>query len=136
MSIFFPEASGSSNLGSSRNDIYMPGPPVKNDQSMNDWLKKDLINRQNSDRNYKQMAVSTICSMGFKYRLSHEGPSVISFIARGMISYFVTRERSERGTKYDIVTRAIKLMLPSQSKLSRTCAVIRAIQGRKSDVIF
>ena len=63
MSIFFPEASGSSNLGSNRNDIYMPGPPVGNDQALNDWLKKDLINRQNSDRNYKQMAVSIICNM-------------------------------------------------------------------------
>ena len=35
----------------------------------------------------------------------------ISFIARGTIPYFVTSERSERRTKYDIVTRAIKLML-------------------------
>ena len=48
-----------------------------------------------------------------KYRLSHEGPGDISFIAGGTISYFVTREHSERGTKYDIVTRAIKLILPS-----------------------
>ena len=29
------------------------------------------------------------------------------------ISYLVTSERSERGTKYDIVARAIKLILPS-----------------------
>ena len=29
------------------------------------------------------------------------------------MSYFVTSERSERGTKYDIVTRVIKLILPS-----------------------
>ena len=47
------------------------------------------------------------------YRLSYEGRGDISFIARGTISYFVTSERSERGTKYDIVTRAIKLILPS-----------------------
>ena len=45
--------------------------------------------------------------------LSHEGPGDISFIARETISYFVTSERSERGKKYDIVTRAIKLILPS-----------------------
>ena len=37
----------------------------------------------------------------------------ISFIARETISYFVTSERSERGTKYGIVTRAKKLILPS-----------------------
>ena len=48
-----------------------------------------------------------------KYRLSHEGPGDVSFIARGTISYFVTSERSERETKYDIVTKAIKLILPS-----------------------
>ena len=45
--------------------------------------------------------------------LSYERRGDISFIARGTISYFVTSERSERGTKYDIVTRAIKLILPS-----------------------
>ena len=48
------------------------------------------------------------------YRLSYERRGDISFIARGTISYFVTSERSERGTKYDIVTRAIKLILPSR----------------------
>ena len=49
------------------------------------------------------------------YRLSYERRGDISFIARDLetISYFVTSERSERGTKYDIVTRAIKLILPS-----------------------
>ena len=52
-------------------------------------------------------------SLSNKYRLSHEGPGDISFIARRMISYFVRNERSERGIKYDIVTRAIKLILPS-----------------------
>ena len=46
-------------------------------------------------------------------RLSYERRGDISFIARETISYFVTSERSERGTKYDIVTRAIKLILPS-----------------------
>ena len=47
------------------------------------------------------------------YRLSYERRGDISFIARETISYFVTRERSQRGTKCDIVTRAIKLILPS-----------------------
>ena len=37
--------------------------------------------------------------------------SVLSLERR--YQYFVTSERSERGTKYDIVTRAIKLILPS-----------------------
>ena len=32
------------------------------------------------------------------YRLSYERRGDISFIARGTISYFVTSERSERGT--------------------------------------
>ena len=41
------------------------------------------------------------------YRLSYERRGDISFIARETISYFVTSERSKRGTKYDIVTRAI-----------------------------
>ena len=42
------------------------------------------------------------------YRLSYERRGDISFIARETISYFA----SERGTKHDIVTRAIKLILP------------------------
>ena len=46
------------------------------------------------------------------YRLSYERRGDISSIARETISYFVTSERSERGTKYDIVTRAIKLLSP------------------------
>ena len=37
--------------------------------------------------------------------------SVLSLERR--YQYFVTSERSERRTKYDIVTRAIKLILPS-----------------------
>ena len=39
------------------------------------------------------------------YRLSHEGQGNISFMAQGTISYFVTNDCSERGTKYVIVTR-------------------------------
>ena len=48
-----------------------------------------------------------------KYRLSHQVRGDISFIARGTISYVVISECSERGTKYDIVTRATKLISPS-----------------------
>ena len=50
-----------------------------------------------------------------KYRLSYEKRGDISFIALVTISYFVTSERSERGTKYDIVPRAIKLISPRLS---------------------
>ena len=52
-------------------------------------------------------------TMCIVYRLSYERRGDVSFIARYTISYFVTSERSERGTKYDIVTRAVKLTLPS-----------------------
>ena len=48
-----------------------------------------------------------------KYRLSHQVRGDISFIARGTISYVVISECSERGTKYDIVTRATKLISSS-----------------------
>ena len=47
------------------------------------------------------------------YMLSYERQGDASFMAHETISYFFTSERSEQGTKYDIVTRAIKLMLPS-----------------------
>ena len=40
--------------------------------------------------------LSLCCIPRHKYRLSHEGPGDISFIARGVILYFVTSERSER----------------------------------------
>ena len=53
------------------------------------------------------------------YRLSYERLGDISFIARETISYFVTSERSERGTKYDMVTRAITLILSSLECESR-----------------
>ena len=58
------------------------------------------------------MSIGYIYKYIYKYRLSYERRGDISFIARGTISYFVTSERSERGIKYDIVTRAIKLILP------------------------
>ena len=70
------------------------------------------------------------------YRLSYERRGDISFIARETISYFVTSERSERGTKYDIVSRAIKLISPRLSYdnlyLSHTCAFIWS----KNQIIF
>ena len=63
------------------------------------------------------------------YRLSYERRDDISFIARGTISYFVTSERSGRGIKYDIVTRAIKLILPTLECdnlfITYTCAFIK-----------
>ena len=54
---FFPDGSFPSNLGSNQDDFSLPRPLVENDKAMNDWLKKDLIDRQNSDQNYKHMAV-------------------------------------------------------------------------------
>ena len=71
-----------------------------------------------------------------KYRLSYERRGDISFIARGTISYFVTSERSERGTKYDIVTRAIKLILPSLECDNLFITYLCLYLGKKSDYIF
>ena len=70
------------------------------------------------------------------YRLSYERRGDISFIARGTISYFVTSERSERGTKYDIVTRAIKLILPSLECDNLFITYLCFYLGQKSDYIF
>ena len=61
------------------------------------------------------------------YRLSYERRGDISFIARETISYFVTSERSERGTKYDIVTRAIKLILPSLEHIKYVTMLAKVI---------
>ena len=71
-----------------------------------------------------------------KYRLSYEGRVDISFIARGTISYFFTSERSERGTRYDIVTKAIKLILPSLECDNLFIAFLCLYLVRKSDYIF
>ena len=70
------------------------------------------------------------------YRLSYEKRGDISFIARGTISYFVTSERSERGTKYDIVTRAIKLILPSLEYDNLFITYLCLYLRQKSDYIF
>ena len=52
---------------------------------------------------------------------------------------FVTSERKERGTKYDIATRAIKLMLPSLECdhlfITYLCLYMGG-KSRKSDYIF
>ena len=70
------------------------------------------------------------------YRLSYERRGDISFIARGTISYFVTSELSDRGTKYDIVTRAIKLILPSLECDNLFITYLCLYLGQKSDYIF
>ena len=70
------------------------------------------------------------------YRLSYERRGDISFIARGTISYFVTSERCERGTKYNIVTRAIKLILPSLECDNLFITYLCFYLGQKSDYIF
>ena len=71
------------------------------------------------------------------YRLSYERRGDISLIARGTISYFVTSERSERGTKYDIVTRAIKLILPPSLECDNLFITYLCLYlGQKSDYIF
>ena len=48
-------------------------------------------------------------------RLSHSKLGNISFIARETISYFVPRSLRSLVTKYDIVSRAIKLISPRLS---------------------
>ena len=70
------------------------------------------------------------------YRLSYERRDDISFIARETISYFVISERSERGTKYDIVTRATKLILPSLECDNLFITYLCLYLGQKSDYIF
>ena len=72
----------------------------------------------------------------YKYRLSHGRRGDVSFIARETISYFVTSERSKRGTKYDIVTRAIKLILPSLECDNLFITYLCLYLGQKSDYIF
>ena len=64
----------------------------------------------------------------------HMRDEVISFIARG--SDFVTGERSERGTKYDIITSAIKLILPSLECDNLFITYLCLYLGQKSDYIF
>ena len=70
------------------------------------------------------------------YRLSYERRGDISFITRETISYFVTSERSERGTKYGIVTRAIKLILPSLECDNLFITYLCLYLKQKPDYIF
>ena len=98
-------------------------PTVRFDPSDSCYLPSD---------NVLPMATLEVC----KYRLSYERRGDISFIARGTISYFVTSERSERGTKYDIVTRAIKLILPSLECDNLFITYLCLYLGQKSDYIF
>ena len=72
----------------------------------------------------------------YMYRLSYERRDDISFIARETISNFVTSERSERGTKYDIVTRGIKLISPSLGCDNLSITYLCLYLGQKSDYIF
>ena len=83
-----------------------------------------------------QFLVFPISTRVDMYRLSYERRGDISFIARGTISYFVTSERSERGTKYDIVTRAIRLILPSLEWDNLFITYLCLYLGQKSDYIF
>ena len=61
--------------------------------------------------------------------------SVLS-LERETISDFVTSERSERGTKYDIVTRAIKLILPSLECDNLFITYLCLYLEQKPDYIF
>ena len=60
--------------------------------------------------------------------------SVLSLERRYHI--FVTSERSERGTKYDIVTRAIKLISPNLECDNLFITYLCLYLGQKSDYIF
>ena len=67
------------------------------------------------------------------YHMRDEVISVLSLEGR---YHFVTSERSERGTKYDIVTRAIKLILPSLECDNLFITYLCLYLGQKSDYIF
>ena len=79
---------------------------------------------------YCYLFVWLVGRLMYRYSLSHEGRRDISFIIRRTISYFVTSERSERGTKYNNVTRAIRLI----SNLE--CRVCSLYQGVKIRLYF
>ena len=87
---------------------------ISNIRDINRYFKnkRDTLKLNRTSFQFKQSLIIFTLKSFYLYRLSHERRGDISFIARETISYFVTSERSERGTKYDIVTRAIKLILP------------------------
>ena len=70
------------------------------------------------------------------YRLSHERRGDISFIARETISYFVPRSLRSLVTKYDIVTRAIKLILPGLECDNLFIAYLCLYLEQKPDYIY
>ena len=94
---------------------FHPSSPVLVSGSRDFSIKFFDISKPSIKKAYRSIQVITefVPFKNGKYRLTHEGAGDISFIARRTTSYFVTSERSERGIKYDIVTRAIKLILPS-----------------------
>ena len=69
------------------------------------------------------------------YRLSHKGQGASSFIAE-TISHPVMSKRSKRGTKYDIVTRAIKLILPSLECDNLFITYLQHLPGLKISLYF
>jgi hypothetical protein len=50
-------SSATSNLDSHHDDFLSPKPLVGNNEGMNEWLKKDLINKEKYNQTYKQMSV-------------------------------------------------------------------------------
>ncbi|CAB3985852.1 ATP-dependent RNA helicase DHX36 [Paramuricea clavata] len=48
--------SATSNLDNHHDDFRLPKPLVGNDEGMNEWLKKDLINKEKYNQTYKQMS--------------------------------------------------------------------------------
>ena len=70
------------------------------------------------------------------YRLSYERRGDISFIARETISYFVPRSLRSLVTKYDIVSRAIKLILPSLEYDNLFITYLCLYLEQKPDYIF
>ena len=102
----------------------------------NIFLQSGLTDMTTSCFNCRLLHIA-LCDFSVGYhRLSYERRGDISFIARGTISYFVTSERSERGTKYEIVTRAIKLILPSLECDNLFITYLCLYLGQKSDYIF
>ena len=70
------------------------------------------------------------------HRLSYERRGDISLIARETISYFVTSSLRSLVTKYDIVTRAIKLILPSLECDNLFITYLCLYLEQKPDYIF
>ena len=104
-------------------------------KSLDNQVAADLLSSSRSKR-CERILISAWWQQLGMYRLSYERRGDISFIAQETISYFVTSERSERGTKYDIVTRAIKLILTSLECDNLFTTYLCLYLGQKSDYIF